>query len=133
MSISVCLMQISITFILSYFNEKKSKKEEYNMDLKTTETKYGMVLKGKDGDSGLTKLDLAELLEKLSGDQVYPIEIEAKNFECSAMGFIDKWAASELDFDYQDSGLRDFISLILETNQTKNVYQFKGIDIWFEK
>ena len=100
------------------------------MDLKTTETKYGMVLKGKDGDSGLTKLDLAELLEKLSGDQVYPIEIEAKNFECSAMGFIDKWAASELDFDYQDSGLRDFI---LETNQTKNVYQFKGIDIWFEK
>ena len=49
------------------------------------------------------------------------------------MGFIDKWAASELDFDYQDSGLRDFISLILETNQTKNVYQFKGIDIWFEK
>lgn len=133
MSISVCLMQISFTFILSYFNEKKSKKEEYNMDSKTTETKYGMVLKGKDGDSGLTKLDLAELLEKLSGDQVYPIEIEAKNFECSAMGFIDKWAASELDFDYQDSGLRDFISLILETNQTKNVYQFKGIDIWFEK
>lgn len=126
-------MQISFTFILSYFNEKKSKKEEYNMDSKTTETKYGMVLKGKDGDSGLTKLDLAELLEKLSGDQVYPIEIEAKNFECSAMGFIDKWAASELDFDYQDSGLRDFISLILETNQTKNVYQFKGIDIWFEK
>lgn len=103
------------------------------MDSKTTETKYGMVLKGKDGDSGLTKLDLAELLEKLSGDQVYPIEIEAKNFECSAMGFIDKWAASELDFDYQDSGLRDFISLILETNQTKNVYHFKGIDIWFEK
>lgn len=103
------------------------------MDSKTTETKYGMVLKVKDGDSGLTKLDLAELLEKLSGDQVYPIEIEAKNFECSAMGFIDKWAASELDFDYQDSGLRDFISLILEKNQTKNVYQFKGIDIWFEK
>ena len=60
------------------------------MDSKTTETKYGMVLKGKDGDSGLTKLDLAELLEKLSGDQVYPIEIETKNFECSAMGFIDK-------------------------------------------
>ena len=98
------------------------------MDSKTTETKYGIVLKGKDGNSGLTKL-----LEKLSGDQVYPIEIEAKNFECSAMGFIDKWAASELDFDYQDSGLRDFISLILETNQTKNVYHFKGIDIWFEK
>ena len=75
------------------------------MNSKTTETKYGIVLKGKDGNSGLTKLDLAELLEKLSGDQVYPIEIEAKNFECSAMGFIDKWADSELDFDYQDSGL----------------------------
>lgn len=47
----------------------------------------------------------------MDGDEAYPLEIGGS--ETSAMGFITPEAAEILDYDYEDSGLNDFVSVIL--------------------
>lgn len=103
---------------------------------------YGIALLEKECVSGLDLRDIT-LLYGLIGDihhngrdEVYPIELEAKCVESSAMGFISKVAAEALDYDYEGSGLHDFISLILDdmNNEREDKhYVFKGIDIYLSR
>lgn len=97
--------------------------------------KYGIVLRQKYDIDGLIKKDILELADRLDDQEVYPIEIEAKQCPCSAMGFITAEAAEILDYDYEGSGLRDFIAAILDNVDLESAdcqYEFKGIDIWID-
>lgn len=95
---------------------------------------FGLVLFEKPFESGLTRKDIPELLSKTPEDsEVYPIEIMATQQECSAMGFITRETADLLDFDYEKSGLNNFIADILDdlNKETEtNTYEFKGIKIF---
>ncbi len=78
-------------------------------------------------------IDLFDLLDENGG---YPIEILAKEHESSAMGFITVDAANELEFDYEKSGLNDFIAGILDDMEKESNdcrYEFKGIKIWLSR
>ena len=94
---------------------------------------YGIVLKEKEFIEGLTKTDAMDLLDHMMNEtDFFPIEIEARMQECSAMGFITLKAAEILDYDYKTSGLHDFISTILDNMSDKSEdceYEFKGIKI----
>lgn len=88
--------------------------------------KYGIVLKEKPGISGLTRRDVAYVFDMLNCEEAYPIELEAKEHESVAMGFIDPKFASMLEYDYEKSGLHDFIAAILddmEKEDDTNVYE----------
>lgn len=80
--------------------------------------------------------------------EVYPLEIEAKEHESVAMGFITSKAANILDYDYKNSGFTDFIASILDDMEledklaidtytigtaTYRVYEFKGLKIWMNR
>ena len=101
---------------------------------------YEIALCEKPTTDGLVKKDI-ELLYGLVSNmdnttEVYPIELEAKEHECSAMGFITSEAANILDFDYENSGLHDFIALILddmENERPDHHYSFKGLDIYLAR
>ena len=98
--------------------------------------KYDIVLREKPFISGLTKDDVIELFAKVDGEEAYPIEVFAKYHESSAMGFITPYAASLMEFDYDESGLRDFIAEILDDMNLKNelhTYEFKGLKIWLDR
>ena len=105
-------------------------------------TTYGIALIEKPGEDGLDKEDLQLLYGLVSGiysngsTQVYPIELSAREHESSAMGFITPKAAETLDFDYETSGLHDFVASILddmEKERKDKHYQFKGIDIYLSR
>lgn len=98
--------------------------------------KYDIVLREKPFISGLTKDDVIELFSKVDGEEAYPIEIYAKYHESSAMGFITPYAASLMECDYDESGLRDFIAEILDDMKLENelhTYEFKGLKIWLDR
>lgn len=98
--------------------------------------KYDIVLREKPFISGLTKDDVIELFSKVDGEEAYPIEIYAKYHESSAMGFITPYAASLMEYDYDESGLRDFIAEILDDMKLENelhTYEFKGLKIWLDR
>lgn len=98
--------------------------------------KYGIALKEKEFVSGLNESEVMELLSKLDGNEVFPIELEAREQECSAMGFITTKAANVLDYNYESSGLHDFIALILDDvnkETTSCEYKFAGVDIWLSR
>lgn len=101
--------------------------------------KYGVALIEKYELEGLSKEDLDVLYGLTSGNdstQVYPIEFEAREHECSAMGFITPETAEMLDYDYEGSGLHDYVALILDdmNNERKDRhYSFKGIDIYLSR
>lgn len=90
----------------------------------------------KSSNDGLTHHEATVLCGMLTkGDaskKVYPLDLEAVQQECSAMGFISTRAAALLDYDYENSGLHKFIANILDDVANENatgVYQFKGLDI----
>lgn len=94
---------------------------------------YEIILKEKQRTDGLKPQEIMEMMPLLGDAEVYPIEIEAKTQESVAMGFISQKAADILDFDYDNSGLKDFIALILDdvNNESDNCeYEFRGIRIW---
>ena len=98
--------------------------------------KYGIVLREKEWTNGLTKNDVIDLFDMLNDIEAYPIELEARKHECSAMGFITIEVADALDYDYEESGLHDFISNILDdmANESDDcTYKFKGIKIWLSR
>lgn len=98
--------------------------------------KFGIALKEKPFTEGLLRSEIMDLYDMLGGEEVYPIELEARMQECSAMGFIAVDAARACDFDYEASGLHDFVSVLLDEGNRESedsVCQFKGINIWLSK
>ena len=97
---------------------------------------YGVALLEKEACDGLDMAELKTLYACVANneeDEVYPIELEAKHVESSAMGFISKEAANLLDYDYEASGLHDFIASILDDMNNENEsqqYSFNGINIY---
>lgn len=80
---------------------------------------YDIVLIKKPYQEGITKEEISLLLESLENDiEVLPIEIEDGEAACSAMGFITVDAASMLDYDYINSGLKDFVIVAMECGGT---------------
>lgn len=51
---------------------------------------YGIVLREKELTCGLSQNDVIDLFGMLNDIEAYPIELEAKEHECSAMGFISQ-------------------------------------------
>ena len=97
---------------------------------------YGIVLKEKEFTGGLTRNDVIDLFDMLNNVEAYPIELEAKKHECSAMGFITTEVADLFYYDYEESGLHDFIANILDdmANESDDCeYEFKGIKIWLSR
>ena len=95
--------------------------------------KYDIVLIEKEGESGLTWSDTVNLIGMLSEKEWFPIEIMAKEQECSAMGFIGRKAAEKLEYDYDSSGLDDYVAEILDDLGLENdahEYEFNGLKIW---
>ena len=97
---------------------------------------YGIALREKECVDGLTRNDIIDLFDMLDNVEAFPIELLAREHECGAMGFITPEAADLLDYDYESSGLRDFIADILDdmNNETEGCrYEFKGIKIWLSR
>lgn len=97
---------------------------------------YGIVLKEKLFTDGLSRDDIFELLNMTGEKEVYPVEFEAREHECSAMGFITVETAHTFDYDYEASGLHDFISSILDNvdmESENGVYQFVGVNISIQR
>ena len=93
---------------------------------------YDIVLKRKFLENGLTKEEVVELCEKLIEDEFLPLQLDAKYSDSSALGFITPNAARLLEYDYVDAGLLDYISLLLDIDESENnEYEFRGIKIWF--
>ena len=97
---------------------------------------YGIALREKECTDGLRRHDVIDLFDMLGGVEVYPIELLAKEHECSAMGFITVEAADSLGYDYERSGLHDFVANILDdmNNETEDcTYEFKDVKIWLSR
>ena len=62
------------------------------------QTEYSIVLKEKPLDEGLTKAEIIDLFDMLSGVEAIPIEIQGEN--SAAMGFINLTDAEFFNFDY---------------------------------
>lgn len=91
-------------------------------------TEFGIVLKEKQIMSGLTRSEVLDLFDMLTNTEAFPIELEAMEHECSAMGFIDPEYADILDYDYERSGLHKFIANILDDIDNENddgVYEYE--------
>ncbi len=95
-----------------------------------TSQTFGITLIEKPNVDGLTKAEVMEMYDQMDGDEAYPLEIGGS--ETSAMGFITPEAAEILDYDYQESGLNDFVTVILDdmNNESEDgTYEFRGIRI----
>ena len=114
--------------------------------------KYGLALVGKPAADGMNMTDVQRLFSLVSvGDdddayrdefvagleaEVYPVEFSAHKQESSAMGFISREAADKINYDYESSGLHDYIASILDdvaNENDDNYYSFKGIDIFLSR
>lgn len=111
-------------------------KEEYDLVVSGKRTiefgkeYFGITLIEKPNVDGLTKAEVMEMYDQMNGDEAYPLEISG--CETSAMGFITPEAAEILNYDYQESGLNDFVAVILDdmNNESEDgTYEFRGIRI----
>lgn len=85
---------------------------------------------------GLIRSEAIDFIDMLSGKEFFPIEIEAKYHESTAMGFITRDFADELNYDYEGSGLNAFIANILDdmnNEREDSTYEFKGRKIWLTR
>ena len=64
--------------------------------------KFEIALLERPGEQGITRDEITRLTAYIDCDEMYPIEIEAREHESSAMGFITRTAAERLDFDYDE-------------------------------
>ena len=112
------------------FQTHMYKKEENKVN-------YGIALRKTELVAGLTRNDVVDLFDMLDSNQAYPIELMAREKEHSAQGFITPEAAKELEYEYEESGLRDFIADILDGNVEvegdNSTFWFKGIKIWLSE
>ena len=121
------------SFILSDHDLDPGWKEK---DIHNENKRYEIVLMEKEAIDGLDKYSIINLFNMLSSKDAYPIELEAKEHECSAMGFISVKAAESLNYDYESSGLHDYIASILDdmNNESLNCeYKFKEISIYLSR
>lgn len=98
-----------------------------------TGSKYDLVLTEKEAETGLDWSDTVRMIGMLSEKEWFPIEIMAKEHECSAMGFIGRKAAEKLEYDYRASGLNDYVAEILDDldmEDDTHEYEFNGLKIW---
>lgn len=79
---------------------------------------YDVVLCEKPVESGLSLAEIQIMYPMLSSEEAFPIEIEANDHECSAMGFITPESAESLDYMYDDLGL--FVANILDDMNNEN-------------
>ena len=97
---------------------------------------YGIALREKQAEYGLTRNDVIDLFDMLNNVEAYPIELEAREHECVAMGFITPEVAELFDYDYEASGLHDFIANILDdmNNESDDCrYEYQGVKIWLSR
>ena len=103
---------------------------------------YGLALIEKPGIDGMNWNEIRLLYDLVTGGltggtaQVFPVEFEAREHECAAMGFITPEAAELVGYDYEGSGLHDFIASILDDMEKESPdkkYLFKGIDIYLSR
>lgn len=97
--------------------------------------KIDVYLVQKEGITGLTFDEITticDIMRKYNNNEVFPIELEAHEHECAAMGLISTEAANVLDYDYENSGFHDFIANILDDlllESPTHTYKFKGLTI----
>ena len=95
--------------------------------------KYDLVLLEKPGEDGLTPADIMSLLPCCRGSYLFPVEFEAREHESTAIGFMSDWMARALEYDYERSGLHDFIAVILDDMRLENEngeYSFGPFSVW---
>lgn len=95
----------------------------------------GAALIEKPGEEGLAREEILQLYDPLHcRNEVFPIELPAREHECSAMGFITPEAAATIEYDYSE--LNEFVAAILDDMEKESPdhrYQFKGIDIFLSR
>ena len=79
-------------------------------------TEFNIVLKEKPHDEGLTKAEVMDLYDMLSGVEAIPIEIQGEY--STAMGFINLTDAEFMNYDY--SNLESYIQEILNDMEKEN-------------
>ncbi len=97
--------------------------------------KYDIALFIKGGTDGLNKKEVVTLMDLVKGEEVYPLEISGYNGNSTAMGFISSEAAETLNYDYDASGLKDFIANALEYPDDENsssAYKFNNLKIFMD-
>lgn len=116
--------------------------------------KYDVALIEKDGNKGLQLKEIQLLYGFCSEtfnngrDEVFPVEIEAREHESTAIGFITPAAYDKLDWDIESSGLHAFVSSIMDDMEledelaidsyildgvTYRIYEYKGLKLWFNR
>jgi hypothetical protein len=101
---------------------------------------YDVVLKEKEGVEGLILDEIEDMMALVKDPEVFPIDLEAREHECAAMGFITTEAADCLDYDYEGSGFHDFVASILddmenetETGEYEYTYRENTISIFMSR
>lgn len=113
--------------------------QEKISQMDSIEDKFDIALIEKEVFEGMDLQDMQLLFKKVAADEkssVYFIELEAHEHECSAIGFISPSVADKLDYDYEKSGLHDFIASILDDMEKENpdhIYAYKGLRIWLSR
>lgn len=95
---------------------------------------YDIVLIEKPGCDGITLAEIKQIFPMLKDAEAFPIELEAKEHECSAMGFITPNAAEQLNYEYD--ALRTFVANILDdmANETPdNTYSYQNLTIYLTR
>lgn len=84
----------------------------------------------KPGEDGLNRMEVINLLDDLDAEEVFPIELFAKEHECSAIGFIRAECAESLNYDYDK--LEEYIASILDDmtlEHPDHLYNYHGFTI----
>lgn len=92
---------------------------------------FDIVLVERPHDDGLTKIEIAELLEKTSGS-VIPLDIVGDY--SSAMGFITLDAADQLNYDFDK--VSEYVNSIINDMEKESedcVYKFDTLAIWLTR
>ena len=116
------------------FNLDLSKVKVVDNEIVIIDNKFGISLIEKPDVYGLVKSEIIKMYDMLDTDEVYPLEISGS--QSSAMGFITQKAAEVIDYDYENSGLNEFISSILDDMDKESedsIYDFHGVKIHLER
>lgn len=84
----------------------------------------------KPSEYGLDSIELSKLSKEFGDREVIPIEFEANEHECSAMGFMTVECADALEYDYRE--IAKYIASILDDMDLEHedgLYDFHGVKI----
>ena len=99
-------------------------------DITTIQGSVDICLIEKPCSCGLNSIEFSRLSKEFGDREVIPVEFEAKEHECSAMGFITMESADALGYDYR--GVAEYIASILDDMDLEHedgMYEFQGIKI----